>query len=80
MGEDFEKGNAKGFQGSAYVSFKTCDEADDFLKKYQLTGYCTDVTGLGGKVRNKLVMHLGEKEFILHAEDPAEPSDILWKN
>lgn len=79
-GKQFENGKAKGFQGSAYVSFKTSKEANKFLRKYRLSGYFTELTGLGGKHKHSLKMKIGSKEFKMHAENPAEPSEILWMN
>ena len=80
MSQEYDKGTANGFLGTAFVSFLSCRETNRFLDKFSIKGQIFDRTGFLGTKKNNLILQMGYMSCDLSAEIAPEPRDIIWEN
>jgi len=81
MEKDFTEGNAKGFLGTAFVSFETSQETKDFYEDFRFRGPLYHMCGIQAEQRRSFSFSVDNFNYSsLYAEEAPEPRDIIWEN
>ena len=87
--ENFDSAHPRGMTGAVIVSFMYADQAHEFLSRHKKRGRLFDLFGFGGSQNQPFEVRIPDEQtysgarpevYQLYAEEPAEPSDVIWEN